>query len=166
MVSLEFFSDIPSGRTMALGSTQPVIEMNQVYFLGGKYTRWVRVTNLPPSCAIVMKSGNLNFLEPSGPLQACNGTAKKCVHILCTCMNLCMYGWMDRWMVNLKFESYALFLMNTENILLDDQRLWWFLPTYETNAVCFAIKKGLRSPAYHTHFRCHHFPDVRGHGEN
>jgi hypothetical protein len=26
-------------------------------------------------CAIVMKSGNLNFLEPSGPLQACNGTA-------------------------------------------------------------------------------------------
>ena len=23
----------------------------------------------------VMKSGNLNFLEPSGPLQACNGTA-------------------------------------------------------------------------------------------
>ena len=22
-----------------------------------------------------MKSGNLNFLEPSGPLQACNGTA-------------------------------------------------------------------------------------------
>jgi len=33
------------------------------------------LTNLPPSCALVMKSGNLNFLEPSGPLQACNGTA-------------------------------------------------------------------------------------------
>ena len=30
---------------------------------------------LPPSCAVVMKSGNLNFLEPSGSLQACNGTA-------------------------------------------------------------------------------------------
>ena len=25
-----------------------------------------------------MKSGNLNFLEPSGPLQACNGTALPC----------------------------------------------------------------------------------------
>ena len=38
--------------------------------------RWcVRLTTLPPSCAIVMISGNLNFLEPSGPLQACNGTA-------------------------------------------------------------------------------------------
>ena len=25
-------------------------------------------------CAVVMNSGNLNFLEPSGLLQACNGT--------------------------------------------------------------------------------------------
>ena len=33
------------------------------------------LTTLPPSCAVVMKSGNLNFLETSGPLQACNGTA-------------------------------------------------------------------------------------------
>jgi len=34
-----------------------------------------KVDNLPPSCAVVTKSGNLNFLEPSGPVQACNGTA-------------------------------------------------------------------------------------------
>ena len=34
-----------------------------------------KADNLPPSCAAVTKSGNLNFLEPSGPLQACNGTA-------------------------------------------------------------------------------------------
>ena len=33
----------------------------------------MRLTTLPPSC-VVMKSGNLNFLEPAGPLQACNGT--------------------------------------------------------------------------------------------
>jgi hypothetical protein len=33
------------------------------------------LTTLPSSCAVVMKSGNLNFLETSGPLQACNGTA-------------------------------------------------------------------------------------------
>jgi hypothetical protein len=33
----------------------------------------VRLTTLPPSCAVVVKSGNLDFLEPSGPLQACNG---------------------------------------------------------------------------------------------
>jgi len=34
-----------------------------------------KADNLPPSCAVVTKSGSLNFLEPSGPVQACNGTA-------------------------------------------------------------------------------------------
>jgi len=34
-----------------------------------------KADNLPPSCAVVMTSGNLNFLKPSGPVQACNGTA-------------------------------------------------------------------------------------------
>jgi len=34
-----------------------------------------KADNLPPSCAVFTKSGNLNFLEPSGPVQACNGTA-------------------------------------------------------------------------------------------
>ena len=33
-----------------------------------------KADNLPPSC-VVTKSGNLKFLEPSGPLRACNGTA-------------------------------------------------------------------------------------------
>ena len=33
-----------------------------------------KADNLPPSCAVVTKSGNLNFLEPSGPVQACNET--------------------------------------------------------------------------------------------
>jgi len=44
-------------------------------FPGDKCGRCVRLTTLPPSCAVVVKSGNLNFLEPSGPLQACKGTA-------------------------------------------------------------------------------------------
>ena len=34
-----------------------------------------KAENLPPSCAVVTKSGNLNFLEPSGLVQACNGNA-------------------------------------------------------------------------------------------
>ena len=29
----------------------------------GKWGRWVRMTTLPPSSAVVMKSGKLNFLE-------------------------------------------------------------------------------------------------------
>ena len=34
-----------------------------------------KADNLRPSCAVVTKSGKLNVLEPSGPVQACNGTA-------------------------------------------------------------------------------------------
>ena len=60
---------------MALGSTQPLTEMSTRCISWGKGGRCVKLTTLPPSCAVVMKSGNLNFLEPSGPLQACNGTA-------------------------------------------------------------------------------------------
>jgi hypothetical protein len=59
----------PPYLTMALGSTQKWV------FRGGKGGRCVRLTTLPPFCAVVKKCGNLNFLEPSGPLQACNGTA-------------------------------------------------------------------------------------------
>ena len=69
-MSLEFFIDIV---LMALESTQPLTEMStRSISWGGKGGRCVRLTTLPPSCAVVMKSGNLNFLEPSGPVQACN----------------------------------------------------------------------------------------------
>ena len=65
-----------SDRTMALGWTQPLTEMStRRISIGGKCGRCVSLTILPPSCAVVMKSGNINFLEPSGPIQACNGTA-------------------------------------------------------------------------------------------
>jgi len=40
-----------------------------------EYQEYFLRVNLPPSCAVVTKSGNLNFFEPSGPLRACNGTA-------------------------------------------------------------------------------------------
>jgi hypothetical protein len=59
---------------MAPGSTQSLTEMSTRCISWGKGGRCVRLT-LTPSCVVVIKSGNLNFLEPSGPLQACNGTA-------------------------------------------------------------------------------------------
>ena len=60
---------------MALVSTQPLTQMSTRNISWGKGGRCVRLTTLPPSCAVVMKSGSLNFLELSGTLQACNGTA-------------------------------------------------------------------------------------------
>jgi len=75
-VSLEFLIDKKSFQSHygpGVDSTSNRNEYQQ-HFLGGKGGRCVRLTTLPPSWAVVMKSGNLNFLEPSGPLQACNGT--------------------------------------------------------------------------------------------
>ena len=42
-----------------------------------------KADNLPPSCAVVTKSGNLNFLELSGPLRVCNRTALQHGSYLC-----------------------------------------------------------------------------------
>ena len=50
-----------------------------------------KADNLPPSCAVVTKSGNLNFLEPSGPVQACNGTALPLPLHMCVCVCVCVY---------------------------------------------------------------------------
>ena len=77
VVSLEFFIDIKSFRSHYGPGVDSASNRNeyQEHFLGDKNGRCVRLTTLPPSCAVVMKSGNLNFVEPSGPLRACNGTA-------------------------------------------------------------------------------------------
>ena len=57
-----------------LGLSRPVMGLLYGVFPGGKGGRCVRLTTLPQSCAVVTKSGSPNFLEPSGPLQACNWT--------------------------------------------------------------------------------------------
>jgi len=47
-------------------------------FPGDKGGQCVVLTTLQPyhlHLPIVLKSGSLNFLEPSGPVQACNGIA-------------------------------------------------------------------------------------------
>ena len=66
----------PSGRTMALGLTHPVTE-----FSTRNISWWVKAAGAygwqpyQLHAPIVLKSGNLNLLEPSGPVQACNGIA-------------------------------------------------------------------------------------------
>ena len=61
-----------------------------------------KVDNLQPSCAVVTKTGSLNFLEPSGPVQACNGTALpffRYLHAYC-CVSLGFFN-LDSTHVNL-----------------------------------------------------------------
>ena len=72
-----FFIDIKSFRSHYGPGVDSASNRNeyQEHFQGVKRGRCVRLTTLPTSCAVVMKSGNHNFLEPSGPLQACNGSA-------------------------------------------------------------------------------------------
>jgi hypothetical protein len=70
-----FYWHNPSGRTMVLGSIHPLKKWVPRIFLGGKGSRCVGLTTLPPSWVIVLKPRSLIFLEPSGPVQACNGIA-------------------------------------------------------------------------------------------
>ena len=47
------FVSVPFGRTVALGSTQPLTEMNtsRISWEGGKGGRWVKLTTLPTPCS-------------------------------------------------------------------------------------------------------------------
>ena len=52
----------------------------QEYALGDNSGRCIVLTTLTPSCANVWKFGNLNFLEPSWPVQTFTGTALPFYH--------------------------------------------------------------------------------------
>ena len=78
-----------------------------------------KVDNLPPSCAVVTKSGNLNFLGPFGPVQACNGTALPFNH----------YGncWSDNerdgWTLDLRC-LFSFLLFRNQPLLVSWTRVW------------------------------------------
>ena len=66
----------PSGRSKALGLTQPLIEMSAKNIYWGKKAAGAK--GCQPShvhVSIVLKFGSLSLLEPSGHVQACNGIA-------------------------------------------------------------------------------------------
>jgi len=52
---------------MALGSTQPLTEMSTSSISWGYRWPVPKADNLTPYCTVVMNSGNLYFLESSGP---------------------------------------------------------------------------------------------------
>ena len=61
-----FFIDIKSFRSHYGPGVNTAFNRNeyQEHFLGGKSSRFVRLTTLPPSCAVVMKSGTLTSWNP------------------------------------------------------------------------------------------------------
>ena len=52
-----------------------IIRGSKLYYTASGIVTLCRWPSGAHSCADVMKFGNFNFLEPSGPLQAFNGTA-------------------------------------------------------------------------------------------
>jgi hypothetical protein len=60
---------------MAVRLTQSLIEMSGTFSLGVKTAGAYGWQPYHLHVPIVLKSGSLNFLEPSGPVQACNGIA-------------------------------------------------------------------------------------------
>jgi len=65
IMSLEFFIDFRSHYGPGVDSAFNRNEYQEC-FLGVKSGRCVRLTTLPPSWAIVTKSGNLKFMEHPG----------------------------------------------------------------------------------------------------
>ena len=81
-----FFIDVKSFRSHYGPGVDSASNRNKYQGKGG---RCVGLTTLQPSCAVVTKSRNLNFLEASGPVQACNGTALPFYCILLCSIALC-----------------------------------------------------------------------------
>jgi hypothetical protein len=79
----------PSARTMALGfDSASNRNEHQEYNLGGKGGRCIGLKSLPLSCADCLEIWEtLKLLEPSGPVQACNGIVLPCIHCL---LNNCL----------------------------------------------------------------------------
>ena len=94
LVSLEFFIDIKSSRLHYGPGVDSASNRNeyQEHFLGVKAAGFVRLTNFPPSCAVVMKSGNLNFPEPSGHRRPVTGLIYLYIFLLLyLCILIVMY---------------------------------------------------------------------------
>jgi hypothetical protein len=73
----------------------------------------VRLATLLPSCADCLESGSLNLLEPSGPVQACNGIALYLMYNFRfrTLKASCVEGFLFR----LTFQSLSSWLMRIKD---------------------------------------------------
>ena len=140
-----FFVDIKSFRSHYCPGVDSASNRNeyQELFLGGKGGRCVRLAILPPSCAVVMKSGNLNFLEPSGPLQVCNGTALSFTFACSICFVVLVYL-TGRWQ-----SSYDLLGFYQTRICFTNLSVQWFIPAHTVHPMCKVSVTSLWRPQTH-----------------
>jgi hypothetical protein len=111
-----------------------------------------KADNLPPSCADVKKSGARNFLEPCGPVQACNGTA------------LALVSDINVWHVS--FTFFFQFFPVSLFPKFGDERDWYLARlarVYYWYQLCISCHKFLISPlsCHSKTLKCKHIPDVR-----
>jgi hypothetical protein len=76
---------------MVLGSTQPLTEMSTRCISWCKGSRCLSLTTLPPSCAVVVKSGNFNFevWHPRCVLLTVTRCNKNYISVVFTTVYLC-----------------------------------------------------------------------------
>jgi len=93
-----------------------------------------KADSLPPLCAVVTKSGSLNFEEPSGPVQAYNGTDLPFLtgnifgfSSVCVCVCVCVFVYVK--------EKHGAVLYDPLPILIYDplydsalRKCLWFTP--------------------------------------
>jgi hypothetical protein len=85
-----------------------------------------------------MKSGNLNFLEPSGPLQACNGTALPLLlytlannHIPSKVIILALFETKDVDIVIISIDTTRI-----TNIAINSNNKWFLVSFWEEFLIC------------------------------
>ena len=77
---MEFFSDIIFSVALLPWGQLSLNSILSSVFPVAKDSWSVRLAALPPACALVMKSGNLNFLERSAAYQSSKVTAVPVLH--------------------------------------------------------------------------------------
>ena len=108
--------------TMALGLTQPLTEMSIRNISWGQKWPVRRADKLTTfHVPIVLKSGSLNLLEPSGPVQACNGIAlpffmcqlQGPAYLCCECV----VTQQDLWCENLEHDAVLYHLWESRKVI-------------------------------------------------
>ena len=104
LVSLEFFTNIKCFRSHYGPGVDSASNRNEYQ----EHLLRVKAAGaLPPSCAVVTKSGNIKFLESSGPLQACNGIAL--TFYLVRGIGLCPFC--GRWCIGCMISYFLLYCL-------------------------------------------------------